>query len=404
MPGRWYTCAPRRFAGNEGFFIRDSGLICRGLQQLGYESKAIMPGPPMEDDLPDLLRASTEQLSSPEWWRALELDGVIMVAWGMHKHTPIVRAIAEAGIPLALHIDGANVFFPFKHQWDYLKTLWRHESDLDLPKALKVVSCLKRYIVGALVLSIKHSLFKYRHLRYTNLLTCQTPTSVEGHEDLCRAFGGTDHGINITLAGNPVSPCYGWDASVVKQRKVIAVGRWDDFRFKRPKVLAAVAEALLRRNPDVVFDIYGQYTGYLENWHRSLEPSVAARARLHGRQPATVISQSMREAQVFLCPSSSEGAPVAAFEALICSTVPVGIDSPNMPVVRWAAGKNQGEAAERDTPESYVAAVERALCKWQEGQYDPAAIHQYWEQWARMDIFLKRIIEEAPKARRAIDR
>lgn len=49
---RVFTCTPKPFIGNAGHFARESGLFSVGLNLIGVESRAIMPGPPMEDDDP----------------------------------------------------------------------------------------------------------------------------------------------------------------------------------------------------------------------------------------------------------------------------------------------------------------------------------------------------------------
>ena len=53
---RWFTCTPVEFGGGADFFARDSGLLCRGFQALGIDSRAVMPGPAKVLDEPDLIR------------------------------------------------------------------------------------------------------------------------------------------------------------------------------------------------------------------------------------------------------------------------------------------------------------------------------------------------------------
>lgn len=100
---RWYTCTPVAFGGGPDFFARDSGLLCRGFQQIGIESCAVMPGPKVPEDEPDLLRTDYANLESAVWWRGHQLDGVVLYAWGSPRYRFVAKAIHEAGIFLVLN-------------------------------------------------------------------------------------------------------------------------------------------------------------------------------------------------------------------------------------------------------------------------------------------------------------
>lgn len=63
-PGRWLTCAPANFQGADAFFARDSGLLSKGFESLGLESRAISLGPAKPNDHPALIRATWGELTS----------------------------------------------------------------------------------------------------------------------------------------------------------------------------------------------------------------------------------------------------------------------------------------------------------------------------------------------------
>ena len=80
---KWFTCTPVRFVGDHTFFARDSGLLCKGFQEIGVECKAIMPGPPMEvDQTEDLIRTDYGNLEDPVWWASLGGEGVVFLRLG----------------------------------------------------------------------------------------------------------------------------------------------------------------------------------------------------------------------------------------------------------------------------------------------------------------------------------
>jgi hypothetical protein len=113
MISRWFTCTPVAFGGGVDFFARDSGLMCRGLQAIGCESMAVMPGPPQDDDDSSLIRTDYGNLESPDWWKSQKLDGVVLYAWGSPKFRKVAEAIHQAGIFLVLNQDNGGLISPW---------------------------------------------------------------------------------------------------------------------------------------------------------------------------------------------------------------------------------------------------------------------------------------------------
>ena len=399
--GKWFTCAPERFEGNERFFWRDSGLLCRGLQQLGHESKAILMGPPepgFDEDSPEILRATRKELESVQWWRSLKLDGVIMMAWARHRDTPIVRAIATSGTPLVLHIDGAGAAFPLFDRVEYLKTLWRGERGTGRGLGCRSLAFLKQAVTNGIKLLVRHSYLKYRHMRYATVVTCQAPSSLERHRRLCALFGGKEHGVNLHLAGCHIPGAFQWDPSIAKEKRIIAIGRWEDLRQKRANVLMAVCAQIARLHPDLHIDIFGTKTEALVNWHSALEANLQQRIHLYGLQPGDILAVAMQKAQISFFPSSHESGPLALLEGLTCGITTVGLDTPDLPVTNWAASCGHGDLAERDTTEAYVAALDRALKKWERGEYSAKEISEFWVPKTEVKAVLKIMLDAVAQA------
>lgn len=397
---KWFTCVPRRFHASAAFFSRDSGLLTRSLQELGYESKAIMTGPSLEGDTSDVLRATLKELESADWWRGLKLDGVIMMAWGGHRDTPVVRAISASGTPLVLLLDGNGNPFPLYRRIETIKSLWRGERGTNRALPIRVFGFIKRGIVDALAAIIRHSYLKYKHLRYADVVALQTPTSVEGHEQLCSFYGGKNHGVTLQLVGMHIPTSFARDASIPKEKRIVAVGRWEQLRQKRPFVLMAVCSAIARRHPDLEIDIFGNKTDALTKWHLGLEPSVRGRIHVHGVQPKERITDAVQRAQITFFPSSRESGPLAMFEGLACGASSVGLDSPDMPVARWVAQCNHADLATRDTDEAFVEAIERALGKWERGEYSAQQISDYWIPKTRPQRIIETIMNAVEAKRK----
>ena len=121
---RWFTCTPVAFGGGADFFARDSGLLCRGFQSLGIESRAVMPGERKPEDEADLIRTDYANLESADWWRAQHLDGVVLYAWGRPKFRKVAAAIHAAGIFLVLNQDNGGLVSPLAGFRDWLEEQW----------------------------------------------------------------------------------------------------------------------------------------------------------------------------------------------------------------------------------------------------------------------------------------
>ena len=378
---KWFTCTPERFEANQAFFWRDSGLLCRGLQAMGHESKVIMFRPAYAEDPPDVLRATQKEMESAQWWRSLKLDGILMVAWARHRHTPIVKAIAASGTKLVLQVDGNGSGYPILDQIESLKTFWRAERGTGRSWGIRSAAFLKETVLTGIRRLVRCSYLKYRHMRYATVVTCQTPTSLERHNRLCTLFGGRQHGVNLKLAGMPIPGNFSWDPSIPKEKRIVAMGRWDDLRQKRANVLMEVCAPIARLHPDLHIDIFGAKTKALADWHAALETGLQQRIHLYGYLPKAVPPElvlAMKKAQVSFFPSSHESGPLALLEGLTCGVTTVGLDTPDLPVTRWAAACHHGDLAGHDTTEAYVAALEQALGKWERGEYSPKEISEFW--------------------------
>jgi hypothetical protein len=169
------TCTPVSFGGGADFFARDSGLLCRGLQGIGIESRAVMPGG--ADDEPDLIRTSVANLKDPIWWKAQKADGVVLYAWGRPKFREVASAIHSAGLFLILNQDNGGLVSPLAGCRHWLKEQWImggqgcdvrawtrfiHLSAVGLTKGLLMTDPLRAW-----------------HLTQGNVIACVSPKAAE---------------------------------------------------------------------------------------------------------------------------------------------------------------------------------------------------------------------------------
>lgn len=358
-----YTCTPVAFRANEGFHIRDTGLLAAGLRALGVESKCIMPLPQYEDDLDlPLIRTEYSNLSDPNWWKSLGLDGVIMYSWGTRKYISIVRAVNKAGIPLCVHLDTSASFLDRKFDWSvsYLRN-----------ELANITRCI--------------------HLSYADVVTIAQPAAERLLKNpLYRRFVGN----KFLSMPCPVSPACMYDGRT-KENKIIAIGRWDDMNQKRPAFLMETLEKLYQGGCDYITEIYGKITPEIETWHRSLPASVAEKVCIKGYVlNSELIKNVYNNTKIIICPSAYESSHIVSCEALCCGCSVVTTNRPSeLRDVIWYTTRQSGEVSEEDTPQSLAEAIVKEIDNWETGKRNPDAISNAWKKLVHTDQVLPLIMK-----------
>ena len=368
---RIFTCTPFAFHANGSFFGRDTGLICKSLQALGVESRVVMPLPHYEDDLTDapLLRAEMQQLRSVSWWREQNLDGVMLYSWGDPRYLPVARAIHRAGIHLVIHYD-ANCEL--------------HEHLLRPGGALKhLINRTKDVLVNYL---------RARHLGYADTITCTPPVTQAFRED---SYYGEAISAKCMDMPCPVADTFHLQSGVHKERLMVAVGRWNDVRQKRPEMLTAALDAYYAATSPSQrcrTEIYGTVTDSMRDWHAALHKDIQACVSLKGYAPQTVLAVVYNRARCIICPSLFEGSHNVSAEALCCGCAVV---CTNLPIllcnVIWYAQHGCGTVAQEDTPESLAAALQEESAAWDSGLRDPQRIAATWQPRVQVPYTLPRL-------------
>ncbi|TAE74015.1 MAG: glycosyltransferase [Verrucomicrobia bacterium] len=372
---RWFTCTPVAFGGGPDFFARDSGLLCRGFQALGIESKAVMPLPGGEGDEADLIRTEYANLESVAWWRSLELDGVVLYAWGSPRFRKVAAAIHEAGILLVLNQDNGGLISPLCGPVDWLREQWilsgQGRGGVAWLRFLRLV--LRGLTLGLVVTDP----LRARHLKEGDRIACVSPTAAGHYRRWCNIWGGSELASRVRVLPHAVEPSFGFRGAV-KMRRVACVGRWSDGVQKRPDLLMAVVAELVANDEAVEVVIVGDRTRDLELWHAGLDEGGRRRVRLAGRLDRGGLADLLAASQVFFSPSAFESFGIAAAEALCCGCSVVAAKSVSMASFEWFTGEASGSLAGARDPLLLLRALRAELAAWERGERDPAAIASCW--------------------------
>lgn len=364
---RIFTCTPKPFCGDDVFFARDTGLICRTLQSLGVESNAILLLPRQQNDYADVLRTTLENLESVEWWKELNLDGVVLYSWGMRQYNRIARAIHKAGIRLVVHMDTSGNF------------------DKLLPEDYTPLKAVKKWITSSL-----NNILRSRHLSYADVITMAPPVA----ERVSR-MTFMDKSIvekNYPMPG-PVSPMCRYNGEE-KKDIILCIGRWADNNQKRQFMLMETLAIYYATGGTAETRIYGKITNELREWHASLPLMTADRVKLLGFVENRKLWSEYAMSKVILCCSRYEGSHCVSSEALCCGCSVVVCNRPEpLRVVHWYTSKNSGTISQEDTADSLAQALHHELELWEKGERNPHAIAEVWQPHFHADLVLKGIFQ-----------
>lgn len=365
---RIYTCTPVAFAADDSFFIRDSGLICRELLSMGVDSKCVMPLPYSEaDQKEDIIRTTMSNLESADWWKSLNIDGVVLYSWGRPRYTGVARAVKKAGLRLVIHMDAAGRF------------------DVLLPEDYSFFKSVCKYIRVSI-----RNVFRARHLRYADVIT-MAPGAAKSIGKML-FVGDFVSNRNFPMPCPVSSSCY-YDGTD-KQDVVVCVGRWDDEQQKRSRFLMAALDCYFAAGGTAQVRIFGKLTPGLRKWHSSLPEHSRELVFLGGYIKNSVLHQEFLRAKIVLCPSSHESSHIVSAEGLCSGCSVVVSNRPNpLRCLHWYTTKKSGRISEKDTPESLAQALHSEQKEWDMGNRNPYSIASEWAPYFHVDKVMSVIFE-----------
>ncbi|MEI6676344.1 MAG: glycosyltransferase [Verrucomicrobiota bacterium] len=350
-----------------------------------------MPGERQLEDEADLIRTDFNNLESEEWWKSLNLDGVVLYAWGSPKFRRVAAAIHKAGILLVLNQDNGGLVSPLLGP-----VAWAQEQHV-LSGAGRVDGgwrCLAKLLAkGFTKVLLWDDPLRIRHLRQGDIITCVTPVAAGHYRRYCKIYGGRAFAERVQVLPHPVHLQFRMQGT--KRRQVVVVGRWDDLCQKRPERLMEVIGSLVQRDLEVVVEIVGGGNESLQGWHGRLTEGQRARVRLRGRMLPEDMVEVYAASQVSYCPSAYESFHIASGEALCCGCSVVSARSGSLAAFQWFADDGVGTLAAVDDAEGHVLALEKELVLWQLGQRNPEQISRVWGERLHAERVAHRVIELA---------
>lgn len=373
---RWWTCTPKDFEGDAGFFSRDSGLLCSGFRQLGMDSRVVMLGESRNTDGAPVIRASMRQMRSSSWWSSCCIDGVVLYAWGRPEFTPIARAIREAGIRLILSQDSGGFVSPFCGAKAWFLERWmmgKRWGALRVP--VVGLQLLRSLTWGIVTLDLR----RLDHFSLGDGISAVSPGALVRYRHYVHVFGRSDLEPKLFLLPHPVSQdcCFeiGLDR---KGYQVVAVGRWIDSAQKRTDLLLQVFESACERWNNYRFIIVGQKTASMDRWYLSLPSRLRDRVEITGPLAHEQLVKVLKSSRILFVPSAFESFHITAGEALCCGATIVGSRGDSLPSLRWFVRGGGGTLAAELNTEALKEALFHEIGCWDAGSRSPTLISKRW--------------------------
>lgn len=378
------------FAADDSFFTRDSGLLCRALQNLGIESRVVMPAREGSDP-DDIIRASPAEFIDPTWWRSLGIDGVVFIAWGFKEHTPVIRAARDAGIRTCAIIETSGNPFPYGEIIRTIQTFWRKGKYMEGFLKRLFGTAIRTLYFGAKGLTDQYH--RSVQIGVPHIAAFDTPSGMERCLNTVKWFPWIKSLSQPVLLGYPIPDFFAPRPHNERRMNVVSIARWDALRHKRPHVLMAMIELVLPIDSTVTFEIFGRLIPVMERWHAELPDHSRNRVLLRGVQPSALISEAIGSSQILYCPSATDGIPLAVVEGLCGGCTVVGLKTPDVAGLYWAASQGDGTFAADDSATAHAKAVLAELNAWRLDQRDPLAISDRWKYWFSARQVAQRTIE-----------
>ena len=354
-------------------FSRDTGLVTRGLQAIGIESKVVLLGKQRTDEHTDIMRITWHQACDPAWWRQWRLDGVVSFSWAQPKYAPCLKAISGAGIRIFIKLDcGEPLLTPRIATGAYMRHAYRCFRDDGRSVVLAVLQMLVKTVLHCIPACYLNPLMNYFAL--ADAVGVESPLGVELLQKTMALAGRQDLIPRVRLVGQPIAPYMRFSGGT-KIKQIIAVGRWESYVKNAPLLVRTLA-LVLRAQPDYTAVICGSGIEQLRALVDAWASDLGGRIQLLGPMGNDALPRHLIQSQILIVSSFFEGFSIAAAEALCCGcsvVIPQRIGS-----MRWCTAEQCGSLAAPYDAGGMSEAVFKEIRAWDEGRRDPVRISELW--------------------------
>lgn len=333
------------------------------LKNMGCELCLVCRGNDVGEAEFEVIEATEEQQSSPEFWRGQNLDVAIVFNWLLESS--IVSALKEAQVYTICRSDsdgqfGIRVFPGPSFRKNVTATHW--------PDKLKQVLHLARRYVNnraedGIVLS---------SAGVVNAIVIETESAKQCLSRFFSYHNRSELSSKIWVIPHTVDDLFAAiEVSQPKSRTIFCGGRWGDAQ-KDAFTMARTIEEVINRDPTVEFRIAGSGASEYFKPLFAREP----RVQVLGLIAKSELPDILLDCELILSSSRWETHPIGTLEALCCGCTVVG---PPIPGFVDIIGDGQfGTLAKGHSAHALADAVIEELGNWNSGKRDAGQISTHW--------------------------
>jgi glycosyltransferase involved in cell wall biosynthesis len=359
------------YSDEGNFWVRDGGLVIRGMRMLGVDARFIALGQPGERNDVPLITCTLEQMREAAWWKQWKAETVLLTSWALPRYEPIARAIKDAGSKLILVLDTEGLVSPHVWPWRYL--LQKYSTQRDAGKWCPAGWALLKTAAACFR---RHHAATIRHLEHSDLIVLPSPLAQQRYSRFLLAMNRGDLTGRLRWAPYAVVKEMTCEPSIPRKNVIIAVSRWQTHQKNTP-LLVRVLERVLSEQPRYSARVIGGGSEVVQNLTQHWKADCRARLDIVGRVDHAKLPAFYRESQVFLCTSRQESFLIAAGEALCCGCSVVG--DARIASMPCFAGMSSGTTSCDSSVDNLRDALTAEINAWQSGQRDPVQISQAWQ-------------------------
>jgi len=373
-----FTATPMPFFKSgepeDRFFSRDTGLLCRQFKKEGHESQVVLlDGPEMQTHA-DIIRCSLSDMESPGWWQQHHPDAVVLYSWVAPRYTPIAKAIKAGGAKLIVRCDSGEPY----SQWQKTvrEAFYTHYLAARYKEKGWVYAC--GFSLLKTLLFYIPAVYENRvveHLSYADLILNETPDGVQLLKELLIKKGRIDIAERVRYSPHPIVEEAIYDPAVKKEKRIIAVGRWDNYQKNAPLLIRTLGKVLAKQS-GYEAHIFGGGEEVLRELTNKLPEEVRSRIFIRGKVRHSELIPEYQKSRICFAPSRSESFNIAAAEALCCGCSVVG--SRHILSFKNFVSKNSGTLAARYTTKEMSRALNIEITAWASGQRLPEQTGAAW--------------------------
>lgn len=366
----------------ELFWHRDLGLLTRAFRDLGHNAYLVVhpaePGPvktsgpkdtvpqPTQSEPPanpsgdPVIWATPRDVRNPEWWKSHQPDFVVLGLWTRPKYDSVRRAALAATPRLMERADSdgmrtasCNLGTYARRRYDYFR-----DRTSRWPRFPSFLAAVLYSVVSIFACPWMEARLS-KTLRLIPDLVVESRGAAEHWRSLLRRLRVTSRVHHIP---HPVqADLFRYRESWQKEKRVVAVGRWDAYQKNRALLLSTLS-TFLRRHPDWAGIVIGSGLASLPPHPRiKFVPAMAAAS----------LAETMGKSMILFFTSHYESFLLAGAEALVAGCSVVG---PETLVATRQLVEIQTCQVSDPGKSSLLEVLEREQKAWEEGKRDPEQI------------------------------